>query len=103
VCAAEHLIEFTLMVAFRVLDHLENIFRANAYHVLRYNSRGVGRSTGWPSLTGFNEGTDLVALVQWALGTAVKDVKSLILVVRADIPAVSVSDQRILRGTLTVL
>lgn len=29
-----------------------------------YNSRGVGKSTGWPSLTGKTEGGDLEALVQ---------------------------------------
>ncbi|KAI0359750.1 alpha/beta-hydrolase [Trametes cingulata] len=36
------------------------------YHVLRYNSRGVGKSKGWPSLTGSQEVEDLKELVQWA-------------------------------------
>jgi hypothetical protein len=34
------------------------------YYVIRYNSRGVGKSSGWPSLTGKAEGEDLKALVQ---------------------------------------
>ncbi|KAL6301357.1 alpha/beta-hydrolase [Sparassis latifolia] len=37
------------------------------YHVLRYNSRGVGRSSGWASLTGSREAQDLKEVVQWAL------------------------------------
>lgn len=37
------------------------------YHVLRYNSRGVGSSSGWGSLTGFNEAKDLEALLFWAI------------------------------------
>ncbi|KAI0636033.1 alpha/beta-hydrolase [Trametes polyzona] len=36
------------------------------YAVLRYNSRGVGKSKGWPSLTGAQEVQDLQDLVQWA-------------------------------------
>lgn len=36
------------------------------YAVLRYNSRGVGRSAGWPSLTGLQEARDLEELVRWA-------------------------------------
>jgi alpha/beta superfamily hydrolase len=32
--------------------------------VIRYNSRGVGKSSGWPSLTGKAEGEDLKAVVQ---------------------------------------
>lgn len=39
------------------------------YYVLRYNTRGAGRSSGWPSLTGFREAKDLQELVQWALAT----------------------------------
>jgi alpha/beta superfamily hydrolase len=34
------------------------------YHVIRYNSRGVGKSSGWPSFTGEAEGEDLKAVVQ---------------------------------------
>jgi len=37
------------------------------FHVLRYNARGVGRSSGWKSFTGLQEGEDLRELVQYAL------------------------------------
>ncbi|KAI0775105.1 alpha/beta-hydrolase [Trametes elegans] len=36
------------------------------YDVLRYNSRGVGKSKGWSSLTGGQEAEDLQELVKWA-------------------------------------
>ncbi|KAF8556187.1 alpha/beta-hydrolase [Imleria badia] len=36
----------------------------NEFFVVYYNSRGVGKSTGWPSFTGKTEGSDLEALVQ---------------------------------------
>ncbi|KAG1747046.1 Alpha/Beta hydrolase protein [Suillus paluster] len=49
--------EPTLKVLTRLLEH-------KSYHVIRYNSRGVGESSGWPSLTGKAEGEDLKALVQ---------------------------------------
>ncbi|KAJ7104258.1 Alpha/Beta hydrolase protein [Mycena belliarum] len=41
---------------------------ARGFHVVRYNSRGVGRSTGWASLTGAREADDLAALIAWARG-----------------------------------
>ncbi|KAI9463226.1 Alpha/Beta hydrolase protein [Lactarius psammicola] len=37
------------------------------FHVLRYNARGVGRSSGWKSFTGLQEGEDLRELVRYAL------------------------------------
>jgi len=37
------------------------------FHVLRYNARGVGRSSGWKSFSGLQEGQDLRELVQYAL------------------------------------
>ncbi|KAF9649247.1 alpha/beta-hydrolase [Thelephora ganbajun] len=49
------------------------------YHVLLFNSRGTGKSSGWPSFTGLTEGKDLEELVQWGLG-AVPDVKSVVLI-----------------------
>lgn len=58
------------------MDHLEG----QHYHVLRFNSRGVGKSTGWASFTGFNEADDLGELVKWALGR-IPDVSTLVLVV----------------------
>lgn len=42
--------------------------RVTGHHILRYNSRGVGKSTGWPSLTGFREGEDLDGVVRWVMG-----------------------------------
>lgn len=60
---------------------LEEPLHAQSYHVLRFNSRGVGKSSGWPSFTGFSEAKDLEALVRWAIET-VKDVRSLAIIVR---------------------
>ena len=37
------------------------------FYVLRYNARGVGRSSGWKSFTGLQEGEDLRELVRYAL------------------------------------
>ena len=51
------------------------------YHVLRYNSRGVGASTGSASFTGFSEVQDLEDVVQWALDK-VPDIRSLVILVR---------------------
>ena len=64
----------------RVLLLVQQTLQANGYHVLRYNSRGVGRSTGWASFTGFSEAKDLEALVQWAL-EELSEVHSLVLAV----------------------
>ena len=54
---------------------------SKGYHVLRYNSRGVGTSTGRASFTGFSEVEDLEAVVQWALDR-VPDIRSLVILVR---------------------
>jgi len=51
------------------------------FHVICYNSRGVGGSTGWASFTGFSEAEDLKALVTWAIET-ISNVHSVVLVVR---------------------
>ncbi|KAH9481419.1 hypothetical protein JR316_0005945 [Psilocybe cubensis] len=48
------------------------------YHVLHYNSRGVGNSSGWPSFTGFKEAKDLEDLVQWAMGQ-ISDIRSVLI------------------------
>ncbi len=66
----------------RVVSLLMDVFEAHRshYYLLRYNSRGVGKSSGWPSLTGLSEGEDLRALVQWAIGT-IGNIKSLVIVV----------------------
>ncbi|KAK0211046.1 Alpha/Beta hydrolase protein [Desarmillaria ectypa] len=64
-----------------VLSLLMDVFEVHRshYYLLRYNSRGVGKSSGWPSLTGLSEGEDLRALVHWALGT-IGNIKSLVIV-----------------------
>ncbi|EKM58528.1 uncharacterized protein PHACADRAFT_53580, partial [Phanerochaete carnosa HHB-10118-sp] len=49
-----------------VLHALKGPLLSNGYCVLRYNSRGVGKSSGWPSFTGTQEAKDLEELVQWA-------------------------------------
>ncbi|KAJ7494629.1 Alpha/Beta hydrolase protein [Mycena galericulata] len=54
-----------------VLLSLMEPLHAKGYHVLRYNSRGVGRSTGWA------EASDLDALIEWAIAT-VGDVRSVV-------------------------
>lgn len=46
------------------LKLLTRLLQDKNYYVIRYNSRGVGKSSGWPSLTGKAEGEDLKALVQ---------------------------------------
>ncbi|KIP10516.1 hypothetical protein PHLGIDRAFT_65555 [Phlebiopsis gigantea 11061_1 CR5-6] len=51
-----------------VLHAISSVLLEAGYTVLRYNSRGVGQSSGWPSLTGLQEANDLQELVQWALG-----------------------------------
>ena len=64
----------------RVLLSLQDSLQAKGYRVLRYNSRGVGRSTGWASFKGFSEAKDLEALVKWAM-VKVVNVHSLVIVV----------------------
>ncbi|KZT01385.1 alpha/beta-hydrolase [Laetiporus sulphureus 93-53] len=49
-----------------VLHTLIRPLHRRGYHVLRYNSRGVGRSSGWSSFTGSREAQDLNELVKWA-------------------------------------
>lgn len=50
------------------------------YDVLRYNSRGVGKSKGWASLTGAQEVEDLKDLVKWALSNS-PELSKLVIVV----------------------
>ena len=73
---------YSAMVRYRVLALISSILLHECgYHVLRFNSRGVGKSSGWPSFTGLTEGENLEELVQWGLG-AVTNVKSVVLIVR---------------------
>ncbi|THH15337.1 hypothetical protein EW146_g5118 [Bondarzewia mesenterica] len=51
----------------------------HGFHVLRYNARGVGRSSGSASLTGLPESEDLQALVQYAI-TKLGTVDELVLI-----------------------
>jgi hypothetical protein len=65
----------------RVLMTIIPSLLSRDYHVLCYNSRGVGRSTGWASFTGFSEAEDLKALVKWTMET-ISNVHSVVFVVR---------------------
>ncbi|KAF5372747.1 hypothetical protein D9615_010095 [Tricholomella constricta] len=49
------------------------------HYVLRYNSRGVGASTGWTSFTGLSEAKDLEDLAIWAL-QRLSSIKSLVII-----------------------
>ncbi|KXN88496.1 hypothetical protein AN958_07162 [Leucoagaricus sp. SymC.cos] len=62
-----------------VLDLLTDSLLEGKYHILRYNSRSVGKSTGFSSFTGFSEAEDLRALVRWALDQ-IGNVTSLVLI-----------------------
>ncbi|KAF6758845.1 Alpha/Beta hydrolase protein [Ephemerocybe angulata] len=62
-----------------VLHSLTGVLQEQGYHILRYNSRAVGRSTGRASFTGFDEGKDLEAIVQWA-AREVKDVSTVVII-----------------------
>lgn len=71
-----------LYVPLRVLRSLTRPLHERGYHVLRYNSRGVGNSTGWPSFTGSREVQDLQELVQWAIGQITPRATSIVIIVR---------------------
>lgn len=79
-------------LAVRVLWSLVEPLLSRNYHVLQYNSRGVGGSSGWASLTGYKEAEDLKALVQWAID-GLSDVRSVVIVVRfvAEYPCCSMA------------
>ncbi|KAI6147031.1 Alpha/Beta hydrolase protein [Pisolithus thermaeus] len=47
-----------------VIQSIVKLFARHDHYVVCYNSRGVGKSTGYPSFTGRQEGEDLQALVQ---------------------------------------
>ncbi|KAG9315081.1 hypothetical protein JVU11DRAFT_4193 [Chiua virens] len=49
---------------YRIVQTIVELLQDNDIYVVYYNSRGVGKSTGWPSFTGKTEGGDLEALVQ---------------------------------------
>ncbi|CAL1717049.1 unnamed protein product [Somion occarium] len=62
-----------------VLHTVEDQLLKSGYYVLRYNSRGVGRSSGWPSFTGTREAEDLRELVHWAL-SQIPSIESVLIV-----------------------
>jgi len=62
-----------------VLHGLSGFLRGSGYHVVVFNSRGVGQSSGWPSFTGLQEVEDLKEVVQWGLAR-VPDVREVLLV-----------------------
>lgn len=62
-----------------VLQTIVSPLHAQGYDVLRYNSRGVGQSTGRSSWTGKSEAQDLQELIQWAV-MSMSSVRSLVLV-----------------------
>ncbi|KAF7312227.1 Peptidase-S15 domain-containing protein [Mycena indigotica] len=62
-----------------VLHSLLEPLHNGGFHVVRYNSRGVGKSTGWSSFTGQAEATDLTALIEWAR-SSIGDVRSVLVV-----------------------
>ncbi|KDQ14897.1 hypothetical protein BOTBODRAFT_332362 [Botryobasidium botryosum FD-172 SS1] len=51
----------------QVLHSLSNTLLSQGFHVVRFNSRGVGRSTGRASFTGLPEARDLQDVVQWSM------------------------------------
>lgn len=64
----------------RVLMSLIEPLVRQKYHVVCYNSRGNGRSTGWSSLTGFSEAEDLKAVVNWLISQT-SDIRSVVILV----------------------
>ncbi|KAF7327831.1 Peptidase-S15 domain-containing protein [Mycena kentingensis (nom. inval.)] len=62
-----------------VLHSLLAPLHAGGFHVLRYNSRGVGKSSGWATFSGMSEAADLGALIAWARNQ-IGDVTSVVVV-----------------------
>lgn len=63
-----------------VLSTLSRSLLKRDYYVLKFNSRGVGQSGGWSSLTGMSESKDLESLVLWALNN-IEDVADVVFIV----------------------
>jgi uncharacterized protein len=70
-----------VLVGRSVFQCLIPSLKLKGYHVLRYNSRGVGDSTGRASFTGFDEAKDLGAVIQW-VSTEIPCLSEVLLVVR---------------------
>ncbi|KAH7102807.1 Alpha/Beta hydrolase protein [Auriculariales sp. MPI-PUGE-AT-0066] len=63
-----------------VLHELADSLHEAGFHVLRFNSRGVGQSTGRASFNGQAEVDDLLELVQHTIQQAFSDVRRLVLI-----------------------
>jgi pimeloyl-ACP methyl ester carboxylesterase len=66
---------------YSVLLSFLSTFLRREYHVIAYNSRGVGNSGGSPSWTGFSEANDLQVVVDLAL-REIEAVDEIVLLVR---------------------
>lgn len=64
-----------------MLQSLRPLFTNQGYHVLLFNSRGVGGSSGRASFTGIAEVRDLEGIVRWAIDELF-DVQHVVLMVR---------------------
>lgn len=62
-CHASVSISCSHRFCIRVLGSLVEPLSRLGYHVLVFNARGVGRSSGWASWTAFQEGKDLEELI----------------------------------------
>jgi alpha/beta superfamily hydrolase len=58
---------------------------------VQYNSRGVGKSSGWPSFTGSSEARDLEAVVPWLM-QKITNVHTVVIVVRFSIRVMQIHD-----------
>ncbi|TDL25640.1 alpha/beta-hydrolase [Rickenella mellea] len=61
-----------------ILGSFTQVLLDRRYHIITYNSRGVGKSSGWPSFSSVQEGKDLEDVVQWCL-SHVPDVNDVLL------------------------
>jgi hypothetical protein len=89
---AIYLLYYSVLIS--LLDPLES----QGYSTLRFNSRGVGKSAGWASFTGFTEANDLKFLVQWAIDK-LANIQSLVLLV-STVDQPSMRSHHIHRATL---
>lgn len=64
-----------------VLQCLVDPLHAAGFHIILYNSRGVGRSSGWPTLNAKGETEDLEAMVDWGMNRNSLQVETLLLIV----------------------
>ena len=75
-----HISSTTQVQRTSVLQIVTEPLLERGYDVLRYNTRGTGKSKGWPSLTGSQEVEDLKELVGWVRSNTPNLAKLVILV-----------------------